>query len=103
MFSIHYIICFLISLNLFFFSYVGIIISKKNLLLILICIELMLISVQLNFLITSVFFNTIFGQIFVLLILMVAAAEIAIGLALLILNYRLKGHIETKFLYLTKG
>ncbi len=48
-------------------------------------------------------FNHIYGQIFVLMILMAAAAEIAIGLAFLILNYRLNGHIELKFLYLTKG
>ena len=76
---------------------------KRNLILILICIELMLISVQLNFIISSYNFNDLLGQIFNLFILMVAAAEVAIGLALLIINYRLRGTIETKFIYLSKG
>ena len=76
---------------------------KRNLILILICIELMLISVQLNFIVSSYNFNDLLGQIFNLFILMVAAAEVAIGLALLIINYRLRGTIETKFIYLSKG
>ncbi len=63
----------------------------------------MLISVQLNFIISSYNFNDLIGQIFNLFILMVAAAEVAIGLALLIINYRLRGTIETKFIYLAKG
>jgi NADH:ubiquinone oxidoreductase subunit K len=63
----------------------------------------MLISVQLNFIISSYNFNDLLGQIFNLFILMVAAAEVAIGLALLIINYRLRGTIETKFIYLAKG
>jgi len=63
----------------------------------------MLISVQLNFIISSYNFNDLLGQIFNLFILMVAAAEVAIGLALLIINYRLRGTIETKFIYLSKG
>ena len=63
----------------------------------------MLISVQLNFIISSYNFNDLIGQIFNLFILMVAAAEVAIGLALLIINYRLRGTIETKFIYLSKG
>jgi NADH:ubiquinone oxidoreductase subunit K len=63
----------------------------------------MLISVQLNFIVSSYNFNDLLGQIFNLFILMVAAAEVAIGLALLIINYRLRGTIETKFIYLSKG
>jgi len=72
-------------------------------LLILMCIELMLMSIQLNLIVGSYNFNDLLGQIFNLFILMVAAAEIAIGLALLIINYRLRGTIETKFIYLSKG
>ncbi len=62
-----------------------------------------LVSIQLNFIINSFNFNDFLGQIFVLFILMVAAAEVAIGLAFLIIYYRLRGTIESKHIYLTKG
>lgn len=100
---ISYIYCYFISLNILFVGILGCFLVKRNLILILICIELMLISVQLNFIISSYNFNDLIGQIFNLFILMVAAAEVAIGLALLIINYRLRGTIETKFIYLAKG
>lgn len=87
---IAYIYCYLISLSVLFIGILGCFLVKRNLILILICIELMLIATQLNFLIASYNFNDIIGQIFNLFILMVAAAEVAIGLALLITNYRLR-------------
>lgn len=93
----------IISFFLFFFGLVGIFILKRNLILILVCIELILLSVQLNFLISSYVYDDIFGQIFILFILMVAAAEVSIGLAFLIVYYRLRGTIESKHIYLTKG
>lgn len=98
-----YIFCFFISLNICMVGILGCVAIKRNLILILICIEIILISVQLNFILAAYNHNDILGQIFVLFILMVAAAEIAIGLALLIINYRLRGTIETKFIYLSKG
>nr|AUO29187.1 NADH dehydrogenase subunit 4l [Vannella croatica] len=100
---ISYIYCYFISLNILLVGILGCFLIKRNLILILICIELMLISVQLNFIVSSYNFNDLLGQIFNLFILMVAAAEVAIGLALLIINYRLRGTIETKFIYLSKG
>lgn len=100
---IAYSFCYLISLSVFLAGLLGCFIVKRNLLVLLICIELILISVQLNFLIAAYNFDDIVGQIFNLFILMVAAAEVAVGLALLILNYRLRGTIETKFIYLSKG
>ena len=93
----------LISLSLFSLGLIGIFIIKRNLILILVCIELILLSVQLNFVISSFIFDDIFGQIFILFILMVAAAEVAIGLSFLIVYYRLRGTIESKHIYLTKG
>lgn len=87
---IAYVYCYLISLSVLFIGILGCFLVKRNLILILICIELMLIATQLNFLIASYNFNDIIGQIFNLFILMVAAAEVAIGLALLIINYRLR-------------
>lgn len=100
---ISYLYCYFISVNVLFIGILGIFLVKRNLILILLCIELMLISVQLNFIISSYNFNDFLGQLFNLFILMVAAAEVAIGLALLIINYRLRGTIETKFIYLSKG
>ena len=75
---------------MFFAGLLGCFIVKRNLLVLLLCIELILIAVQLNFIISAYNFNDILGQIFNLFILMIAAAEVAIGLALLILNYRLR-------------
>ena len=92
----------LVSLVLFFFGFLGTFVIKRNLIMVLVCIEL-LFSVQLNFIISSYNFDDFVGQIFVLFILMVAAAEVAIGLAFLIVYYRLRGTIESKHIYLTKG
>lgn len=93
----------IVSLCLFFYGFLGTFVIKRNLILVLVCIELILISIQLNFLIYSFNFDDLLGQIFVLFILMVAAAEIAIGLAFLILYYRLRGSLESKYVYLSKG
>lgn len=93
----------LISLMLFSIGFVGTFMVKRNLIMILICIELLLVSVQLNFILYSFNFDDFIGQIFILFILMVAAAEVAIGLAFLILYYRLRGTLESKYIYLTKG
>lgn len=92
-----------VSLILFSYGFLGTFIIKRNLILVLVCIELLLISIQLNFIISAYNFDDLFGQIFILFILMVAAAEIAIGLAFLIVYYRLRGTIESKHIYLTKG
>ncbi len=92
-----------ISLVLFMYGFLGTFILKRNLIMVLVCIELLLVSIQLNFIINSFNFNDFLGQIFVLFILMVAAAEVAIGLAFLIIYYRLRGTIESKHIYLTKG
>ncbi len=93
----------LISFILFSYGFLGTFIIRRNLILILVCIELLLVSIQLNFIVNSFNFDDILGQIFVLFILMVAAAEVAIGLAFLIVYYRLRGTLESKYIYLTKG
>ena len=66
-------------------------------------IELMLLAVNLNFLIFSVYLDDLMGQLFALLILTVAAAESAIGLALLVVYYRIRGTIAVEFINLMKG
>lgn len=99
-----YIINFLFfSSILFFISILGIFITRKNLIIILISIELMLLSINFNFIIFSVYLNDIFGQIFTLFILTLAGAEASIGLAILIIFYRVRGVISMNFLNILKG
>ncbi len=73
---------------LFSLSVAGIFINRKNIIILLMCIELMLLSVNLNFIDFSHFSGDISGQIFVFFILTVAAAEAAIGLAILVALFR---------------
>jgi NADH-quinone oxidoreductase subunit K len=73
---------------LFAISVVGIFLNRKNVIILLMAIELMLLSVNLNFIAFSYYLNDIAGQIFVFFILTVAAAESAIGLAILVVLFR---------------
>ncbi len=73
---------------LFAISVVGIFLNRKNVLILLMAIELMLLAVNLNFLAFSHFLSDISGQVFVFFILTVAAAESAIGLAILVCVFR---------------
>jgi len=76
---------------------------RKNIITIIIAIELILLAINLNFIIFSVYLNDIVGQIFALLILTVAAAESAIGLAILVVYYRLTGLISVDYVNMLKG
>lgn len=76
---------------------------KKHLILLLISIELMLLSVNLNLVIFSVFLEDFVGQFLALFILTVAASESAIGLAILLIYYRLRGTIFINFINTLKG
>lgn len=88
---------------LFTISMAGIIMNRKNIITLLMCIELNLLAVNLNFIAFSYFLHNLMGQIFVFFILTVAAAEAAIGLALLILVFRNRGDIAVEDLDLLKG
>jgi NADH-quinone oxidoreductase subunit K len=66
-------------------------------------IELMILAVNLNLLFFSVYIDDLLGQLFALLVLTVAAAESAIGLALLVVYYRVRGTISVEFINLVKG
>ena len=79
---------------LFCISVAGIFINRKNILILLMCIELMLLSVNMNFIAFSYFLGDINGQVFVFFILTVAAAESAIGLAILVVLFRNRGTIK---------
>lgn len=78
----------IVAAALFCISVAGVFINRKNVLILLMCIELMLLSVNLNFIAFSHFLGDIHGQVFVFFILTVAAAEAAIGLAILVTLFR---------------
>ncbi len=79
---------------LFCISVAGIFLNRKNILILLMCIELMLLSVNMNFIAFSHFLDDIHGQVFVFFILTVAAAESAIGLAILVVLFRNRNTID---------
>jgi NADH-quinone oxidoreductase subunit K len=93
----------IVSFTLFLIGIWGIFFNRKNILVMLMSIELMLLSVNLNFLFFSVALDDILGQVFALFELTVAAAESAIGLALLVVYYRVRGTVAVEFINLIKG
>lgn len=92
-----------VSLILFLLSIIGIVVLRKNVIMVLISIEMMLLAVNLNFIVFSAYLDDIVGQVFSLLVLTVAAAESAIGLAILVVYYRIRGVISVDFVNLLKG
>ncbi len=96
----HYII---FSAILFSISMAGIFINRKNVILLLMCVELMLLAVNTNFIAYSRFLGNMSGEIFVFFILTVAAAESAIGLAILVMLFRTKKTINVEELDYLKG
>ena len=90
MFLVKYI---LVSVIIFLISFFCLIYNKKSILIILISIELILLSVNILFIVFSIYLDDIIGQIFTLFILTIAAAETSIGLSLLLVSYRVRGNI----------
>ena len=88
---------------LFALSVVGIFLNRRNLIVLLMAIELMLLAVNTNFVAFSHYLNDMHGQVFVFFILTVAAAESAIGLAILVLLFRAKSSISVDELNTLKG
>ncbi len=88
---------------LFAISVAGIFINRKNLIVLLMCIELMLLAVNTNFIAFSHFLGDMGGQVFVFFILTVAAAEAAIGLAILVVLFRNRRTIDVEDLDALKG
>ena len=92
-----------VAMVLFLLGLSGIFLNRKNIIILLMSIELMLLSINFNFIIFSIFLDDILGQLFALLVLTVAAAESAIGLAILVIYYRVRGTIAIEFIDLMKG
>ncbi len=88
---------------LFTLGVFGIFLNRKNVIVILMSVELILLAVNLNFVAFSAFLNYLTGQIFALLVLTVAAAEAAIGLAILVVFYRNRGSIAVEDVNMMKG
>ena len=88
---------------LFGFGLIGIMMNRRNIILLLVCIELMLLAVNTNFIAFSHYYNEIGGQVFVFFILTVAAAEAAIGLAIVMLLFRNRGNIDVDKMNHLKG
>ncbi|MCX7055164.1 MAG: NADH-quinone oxidoreductase subunit NuoK [Proteobacteria bacterium] len=93
----------LLSGILFSLAVAGIFINRKNVLLLLMCIELMLLAVNFNFIAFSYYMGDLAGQVFVFFILTVAAAESAIGLAILVVLFRERRSINVEDLDAMRG
>lgn len=93
----------ILSAILFGLGLAGIVINRKNLIILLMCVELLLLAVNTNFIAFSHYFNDIAGQVFVFFILTVAAAEAAIGLAILMVLYRQRRTVNVEELNTLQG
>ena len=86
-----------IGFSVFLIGVLGFVLNRKNIILMLISIEIMLLSITFIILINSLLFEDILGQVFAIYIIVVAAAESAIGLGILVAFYRLRGNISLTF------
>ena len=96
----HYIV---VSAMLFVLGVLGIFLNRKNIIVILMAIELILLSVNIQLVAFSAFLGDLVGQVFAMFVLTVAAAEAAIGLAILVIYFRNRGTIEVENINLMKG
>jgi NADH-quinone oxidoreductase subunit K len=88
---------------LFTLGIFGIFLNRKNVIIILMSIELMLLAINLNLVAFSAYLGDLAGQVFAMFVLTVAAAEAAIGLAILVVYFRNRGSIEVEDINLMKG
>ena len=95
--------CISISFILFLIGVLGIFLNQKNILLMLMSIEIMFLVISFIWIFSSIYLDDIIGQIFALLILTVVAAESSIGLAILVVYYRIRNTIVVELMNLTKG
>nr|WPV72417.1 NADH dehydrogenase subunit 4L [Navicula sp.] len=88
-------ISYVLKLTTFIFcaGILGLVLNRKNILVAIMCIELLLLAVNLNFIIFSVYLDDMFGLVYVLFVLTIAASESALGLAILTVYYKLKSSI----------
>nr|YP_001648588.1 NADH dehydrogenase subunit 4L [Xestospongia muta]ABW83895.1 NADH dehydrogenase subunit 4L [Xestospongia muta] len=92
-----------VGIILFILGILGIVLNRSNLIIMLMSIELMLLAISFTMALFSVIIDNLIGQIFTIMVLTVAAAESAIGLAILVAYYRVRGTIAVKSLNLLRG
>ena len=92
-----------ISTFLFLISLVGLFLNQKNILIMLMSLEMLFLSISFGLVFSSVYLDDINGQIYAILILTVAAAESSIGLAILVIYYRIRNTITIELMNLLKG
>lgn len=85
----------LLSVHIFVIGMLGLFLVRRHIIIILMSIELMLLSININFVAFSIYIDDLLGQLYCLLVLTVGAAETALGLAILIVYYKLRGGIST--------
>ena len=95
--------CLILGAILFGLGIAGMILNRKNLIVLFMSIELMLLAANINFIAFSYFLDDMLGQVFVFFVLTVAACEAAIGLAILVVFYRKRQTIEIDALNMLKG
>ena len=93
----------IVAAALFSLGVIGLFLNRKNVITILMCIELMLLAVNINFVAFSHYLNDLSGQIFVFFVLTVAASEVAVGLAILVSFYRTRRSIEIEDINTLQG
>ena len=96
----HYLV---VAAILFGMGVLGLIANRKNLIIMLMSIELILLAVNLNFVAFSAYLHDLVGQVFAMFVLTVAAAEAAIGLAIVVIYFRNRGSIQVEDVNLMKG
>ncbi len=96
----HYLV---VAAILFTIGVFGIFVNRKNVIVLLMCVELILLAVNINFVAFSSFLGNITGQVFAMFVLTVAAAEAAIGLAILVVYFRNRGTIAVEDIHQMKG
>lgn len=92
-----------LSISIFIIGSLGMCLSRKHIIIVLISLELILLASNVNFVISSLFLDDFLGQIYSLMVFTVAAAESALGLAILIIYYRLRGGISIDLICLIKS
>lgn len=94
---------YLLPLSLFIISMLGISINRSNIIMILLCFEMMLLSIIISLLFSSFYLSSSLGQLSSIFIMTMAAIESAIGLSIMIVFSKLKGSVSIRFLNILKG
>ena len=93
----------IVSCILFFIGIMGLFLTRRHIILLLLSVELIFLAINYNFIIFSVFLDDLLGQFYALCVITIAAAESSIGLAILVIFYRLRGGISLDIINYLKG